>query len=403
MKAPPLASERVKLGTVVFAHDYPFIAGPDGQVYSDRGNWPWERYLDFADTLTVVSRMRQLPGDAATEALTRVSGPSVRYEAIPSLSGPVIQFTNRREAQRRLRTALSDANGLIARLPSEIGTAAVEVAEDLGRPWGVEIVTCPWDSIWNYGTWQGKVYAPIAWWRMRRLVHRAPYAAYETRRFLQHRYPSGGRTVACPTVEVPDFDVGVLERRIARIEHWHEPFRIGLIGALSVGFKGIDTAIEALRRERARLPRFELRVLGAGNPSRWQRLAERAGIADRVRFDGVLRSGAAVYGWLDDLDLYLQPSFQEGLPRATLEAMSRGCPALGSTAGGIPELLESGSLHRPGDADLLGRMIVAAATDRDWQRTQARRNFALAKRYSKPRLEAIRSEFWQDFVLRTHT
>jgi glycosyltransferase involved in cell wall biosynthesis len=117
-----------------------------------------------------------------------------------------------------------------------------------------------------------------------------------------------------------------------------------------------------------------------------------------VHFDGVLPAGDAVNAWLDELDLYVQPSFQEGLPRGTLEAMSRGCPALASTAGGLPELLEPGSLHRPGDAERLGALIVRAASDRDWQLAQAERNFDVARRYSKPELDRVRSEFWGGFV-----
>lgn len=388
----------VKLGQVVFAHDYAFLRGAEGDVYSDRGDWTWHRYLDFADRVRVVSRMKDVPADASVEALTLVSGPGVSFEPLPSLSGPLVQFTKKREATRRLRDVLSEADALIARLPSEIGLVAVETAEELGKPWGVEIVTCTWDSLWNYGTWQGKVYAPISWWKTRRLVRRAPYAVYETQRFLQRRYPPGGRSVGCPIVELPELEDAVLERRLTRIEGWQPPLRIGLIGALSVGFKGIDTAIEALARERNTLPRFEFRVLGAGAPARWQRLAEASGLADRVHFDGVLRSGEPVNRWLDEIDLYIQPSFQEGLPRGTIEAMSRGCPALASTAGGLPELLEPGCLHRPGDAERLGRLIAHAAANRAWQAAQARRNFDVARRYSKPVLDRVRSEFWGEFA-----
>jgi glycosyltransferase involved in cell wall biosynthesis len=348
----------------------------------------------------VVSRTRELPDDAAPEELTLVSGPGVSYESIPSLSGPLIRFSNRADSRRRLREALSAADALIARLPSEIGMAAVEAADKFGKPWGVEVVTCTWDSLWNYGTWQGKVYAPISWWRTRRLVRRAPYAVYETQRFLQGRYPPGGKSVGCPIVELPEVDESVLNRRLVGIGSWQPPFRVGLIGALSVGFKGIDTAIEALRRERANAPGFELRVLGAGDPSRWQRLAAEAGLAQQVHFNGVLPSGEPVNRWLDDIDLYVQPSFQEGLPRGTLEAMSRGCPAVASTAGGLPELLEPESLHKPGDAERLGRLIVRAARDRDWRHAQASRNFEVAKGYSKAVLDRVRSEFWGDFAAR---
>ena len=320
--------------------------------------------------------------------------PGVAYEPLPSLSGPLIQLTHRPHARRRLRAVLSRADALIARLPSEIGMLAVSLAEKLRKPWGVEVVTCAWDSIWNYGTWQGKAYAPILWWQTRRVVRRSSDAVYETQRFLQGRYPPGGRSVGRPIVELPPVDSSILERRLARIDNRPSPLRVGLIGALGVGFKGIDTAIEALRGERPNLPEFELRILGSGDPGRWRELAGRAGLAERVHFDGVVPSGEPVNAWLDAVDLYVQPSRQEGLPRGTLEAMSRACPALGSTAGGLPELLEPECLHKPGDAAGLGALITRAAGDRDWQRRQAQRNFEVARRYTKPVLDQVRSEFW---------
>jgi glycosyltransferase involved in cell wall biosynthesis len=387
-----------KLGEVVFAHDYAFLQGADGAVYSDRGDWTWHRYLDFAERVTVASRAKDLPDDVQAAALTIVSQPGVRYVPIPSLSGPLLRYTNRREATRRLRSALADADALVARLPSEIGSLAIRVAERMGMPWGVEVVTCTWDALWNYGTWQGKVYAPISWWGTRRLVRRADFAVYETQAFLQGRYPARGATVGCPIVELPEVDASVLEQRLRVIEAWQPPLRIGLIGALSVGFKGIDTAIEALRREQEALPEFELRILGAGDPGRWRQLAEQAGLGARVHFDGVLPAGDLVNGWLDGIDLYVQPSRQEGLPRGTLEAMSRGCPTLASTAGGLPELLEPDALHSPGDSERLGALIVRAAADPEWQAAQARRNFEVARRYSKPELDRVRSGFWHEFV-----
>jgi glycosyltransferase involved in cell wall biosynthesis len=387
----------IKLDEIVFAHDYAFLLGRDGEVYSDRGDWTWHRYLRFAEHVTVASRSKELPPDAAHDGLTLVSQPGVDYVSVPSLSGPLVRYTNRREAVRTVRTALERADALVARLPSEVGSVAIDVAEDVGKPWAVEVVTCTWDALWNYGTWQGKVYAPISWWTTRRRVGRSGFAVYETQSFLQGRYPSRGRAVGCPIVELPVVDDSVLQQRLDRIDAWTPPFTIGLIGALSVGFKGIDTAIEALRREREHLPAFELRVLGAGDPGRWRRLAGEAELADQVHFDGVLPSGEPVNRWLDAVDLYIQPSFQEGLPRGTLEAMSRGCPAVSSTAGGLPELLPSDCLHRPGDAERLGALI-RRALDRDWQVEQAKRNFDVARRYTKPELDRVRNDFWQEFA-----
>jgi glycosyltransferase involved in cell wall biosynthesis len=390
-------SPPTKLGEVVFAHDYPFLHASDGQVYSDRGDWPWHRYLEFAERMTIASRAREVDRSEAAADWTLVSAPALAYEAIPSLSGPVLRYGNRRDAARRLRAGLESADALIARLPSEIGGLAVRVAERLGKPWAAEVVTCTWDALWNYGTWQGKAYAPVSWWTTRRLVRRAPFVMYVTRQFLQRRYPTRGRSVGCSDVELPELDPAVLERRLARGGSQTKPLRIGMIAALTVRFKGVQTALAALGRIRERVPPFEFHVLGAGDAAPWRELARRHGVDDCTHFPGTL-APEAVHEWLDGVDVYLQPSFQEGLPRALVEACSRACPALGSTAGGIPELLAPECLHKPGDDGRLAELLAGALTSTDWRRRQAELSFAAAQPYRKSVLDRIRAGFWAEFA-----
>ena len=50
--------------------------------------------------------------------------------------------------------------------------------------------------------------------------------------------------------------------------------------------------------------------------------------------------------WLDSIDIYIQPSLQEGLPRSLIEAMSRGCLSIGSSTAGIPELLNKSYIFK---------------------------------------------------------
>ena len=386
------------LRRLVFAHDNRFLLASDGQIYSRRGPWSWDRYLGFAEELRVVARMEALPTASDTSDLELASRPGVSFVAVPSLSGPLLQFTNRRAADRILKTEIADADAVVARLPSEIGNRAAAIAERLGKRWAAEVVTCTWDALWNYGSWQGKAYAPLSWWKTRRLVRRAPYAIYVTDEFLQRRYPAGGRSVGVSDVELPPLDDAVLAARLERIRSRPSPFRLGVIAALTVRFKGVQTALEALGSLRDMLPPFELRILGAGDPAPWRDLAATHEVADRVHFDGALPAGEPVLRWLDEVDLYLQPSFQEGLPRSLVEALSRACPALGSTAGGIPELLAPECLHRPGDATALAQLIATAVRDEAWQSRQAARNFETAKRYEAPRLDAVRASFWDSFA-----
>ena len=282
-------------------------------------------------------------------------------------------------------------------MPSEIGQLAVRIAKKLGKPYAIEVVTCTWDALWHRGGIQGKLYAPVSRFTMRAAVRDAPFVLYVTREFLQRRYPTRGRAVACSDVELAPLDPTVLERRLETVTAGRAPLVIGTIAVLTVRFKGIQTALEALGAVRDRVPPLQLQVVGAGDPRPWQELAARHGVADRVSFAGVLPTDE-IGAWLDRVDLYIQPSFQEGLPRGLIEAMSRGCPALGSTAGGIPELLDASCLHPPGDARRLGELIVAAASDTSWREAQARRNFEAARAYTAPVLDEVRSRFWAEFA-----
>src|SRR5699024_6751625 len=87
----------------------------------------------------------------------------------------------------------------------------------------------------------------------------------------------------------------------------------------------------------------EYQAVGGGSPTRLKHLARELGIEDRVKFLGPLDHDA-VFSWLETVDIYAQLSRTEGLPRALVEAMSRGCACIGTEVGGIPELLEATDL-----------------------------------------------------------
>src|SRR5699024_9667719 len=101
----------------------------------------------------------------------------------------------------------------------------------------------------------------------------------------------------------------------------------------------------------------QFEILGDGDQSSWKLLAKELGIEDNVKFKGVLPGGKPVLSWLESIDVYIQPSFQEGLPRAVIEAMSQGCPVVGSNAGGIPELIQDEYIHDMGDYEELSSLL----------------------------------------------
>ncbi|MEO1433297.1 MAG: glycosyltransferase family 4 protein [Cyanobacteria bacterium J06633_8] len=103
----------------------------------------------------------------------------------------------------------------------------------------------------------------------------------------------------------------------------------------------------------------ELIIAGDGDIEHAGRLVENLEIKNHVRFLGWIDSKTREK-LLADIDIFVLPSYNEGLPMALLEAMAWGLPVIVTPVGGIPELItstENGLLVAPGDIQQLSRMM----------------------------------------------
>jgi glycosyltransferase involved in cell wall biosynthesis len=350
---------------LLFVHDNRFERGADGHVYTS-GTFPsslWDRYLRHFDDLAVLARSGRNTGAGAAEI--RADRPSVSFEFAADIGSVRGALRNWRRTRGQIRDAVAQADAVVARLPSELGFVAADQALRQGKPLAVELAGCAWDAAVNHGSPLLRLYAPIFFHRTRRAASRAPLVIYVTSEFLQARYPSSHQQISCSDVEILPLDPHDRRRRaerLSRLQRGHPP-QLGTIASLGPMYKGLHLAIEALAQLRAEGRSLCYAILGPGNPEPWRALARTAGVEDLVRFDGSREPGAPVRQWLDDIDIHLQPSLAEGLPRATIEAMSRGVACIGSETGGIPELLPDSQLHRRGDAHSLADTLKRLAAD----------------------------------------
>lgn len=139
--------------------------------------------------------------------------------------------------------------------------------------------------------------------------------------------------------------------------------------ALFVGvlerYKAVDVLAEAWRLAAPRVPEGTLHVVGRGTLRDvvGELVAE---LPARTRWDERL-STPEVARALDESTVLVLPSRSEGLGRVVVEAFSRGRGVVGSSVGGIPDIVEDGTtgvLVPPGDAAALADALVRVLSER---------------------------------------
>lgn len=176
---------------------------------------------------------------------------------------------------------------------------------------------------------------------------------------------------------------------------------LGLLGKR----KGVYDLLPAFKEAVAQEPNLRLIIGGNGEVEQARALAENLKLEGNVEFAGWV-SGEEKVRLLSRAQIYVLPSYNEGLPVSLLEAMSWQVPVISTRVGGIPEqvrdgvdgfLIDAGNrvalsaaiVKLAKDAGLRGRMGAAA-------RDQVERNFS--KQVVLPKLE----ELYRSFVFRNN-
>lgn len=367
---------------ILFVHDHPFRRV--GNLLFSTGalsNDVLTRYAKMCDELVVFARIRD-----EIETNNRWS----------QIINPKITIIGKNNVSTQgLQKEINKADCIIIRLPSVMGLAAVFYARQICKPYFIEVVGCIWDALWNHGI-KGKILAPFMFVFNRLAIKNAPYVLYVTSYFLQKRYPSSKKNIGCSDVELHEFNQSVLNNRIQHINSNPHPLIIGTIGAVDVKYKGQEYVIRALGilKKHGRCD-FSYQLVGNGNQEYLQKKAEMYGVSDCVVFkDGIPHE--KIFDWLDSIDIYIQPSKTEGLPRSLIEAMSRGLPALGSNVGGIPELLDSDDLIKVGCSEEIAEKLDKL--DSTTLIKKGIRNANKSIEFDKKTLDKRREVFYQDFL-----
>ncbi|SCF29500.1 glycosyltransferase family 4 protein [Micromonospora mirobrigensis] len=383
---------------VVVTTESRFSRTPDGRVWVPHvpDYRIWQRYLTAFDEVRVVARVRDR--STTVEGMLPVDGDGVTVHPVPYYVGPR-QYLQRLSAVRRaIAEAARPEDAVILRVPSTLGSMLAGQRRRQGARYAVEVVGDPYD-VFAPGT-SGHPLRPLLRRRfaarLRQECASAAAASYVTEAYLQDRYPPSPDvpTAALSSVDLPP-EAFVPRARNAVDRRTGVPVLV-TVSVIEQMYKGVDTLVTAVAELRdAGVPVRLVHVGGGRLEPRVRRLAGALGVDDRVVFVGTVPPGARLRAHLDDADLFVMPSRTEGLPRALIEAMARGLPALGTRVGGIPELLAPEDLVPPDDPRGLGRAIAGMLRDADRMAAASARNLARARDFSRQSLTPRREDFYR--------
>lgn len=129
--------------------------------------------------------------------------------------------------------------------------------------------------------------------------------------------------------------------------------------------KGIFDLLQALVALQEDFPNIGLKCGGDGELEEVALQARRLGISHSVHILGWV-TGDSKKRLLRNCNLYVLPSYDEGLPVSVLEAMAAALPVVSTPVGGIPEAIEDGVegyLVPPGDIDALAQALRRLLSD----------------------------------------
>lgn len=175
-----------------------------------------------------------------------------------------------------------------------------------------------------------------------RCLDAAIAVSHATKRdWVARTHVPAGRVVTIPNGIDPDHFRRRQSREVARRELGipADALVVGGLGRLDEA-KGFSDLLDAAALLRPEFPNLTVAIAGDGPLRQELRAkADRLGLGDGVRMLGFRADVQAV---LDTLDVFALPSLCEALPYALLEAMATELPAVGSTVGGVPEVIAPG-------------------------------------------------------------
>lgn len=143
--------------------------------------------------------------------------------------------------------------------------------------------------------------------------------------------------------------------------------------------KGIYAIIEAAKL--ITNPNIEINLYGDGDLKKFEKLINENNLQNKIKLKDWISADKKDEAYRS-ADIYILPSYEEGLPMSVLEAISYELPVISTPVGGTPEAVEdnvNGFLIETGDYQALTQKINLLAEDKGLREKMGQASLKIAK------------------------
>jgi glycosyltransferase involved in cell wall biosynthesis len=163
------------------------------------------------------------------------------------------------------------------------------------------------------------------------------------------------------------------------------------VGGMEAERKGIFTLIKAIPIIIKKASNTSFTFIGKSEMTKVRSLSKRLKVEEYVKILGQVPEKEKILHFCSS-DIFVLPTYAEGLPITLLEAMAAGLPIISTPVGAIPEVItegKNGFLIEPGDHKALAEDITILARNKKLRREMGANN-----------IERIIKEYDQSIVIR---
>ena len=356
----------------------------------------YQRYLRVFEELRLTTRC--IYEETLGKSRVLLDDPRIEFRPLPFFSGPVQYAKVYFKIEKLLKNITEGCDAAILRLPSTVAQRVADKVIKSGIPYGTELVFDAKDAM----TSATNCFERVLWRRIHQQMvstcNIANGVACVTAHYLQTHYTSK-RTDAF----FSNYSSLALPKSFYTSERKYPVDKEFVISHVCTqvqfnGRKGYNEIIEAMKilKDRGVAVRVDFAGPDYHNGMHLlQILAKKLRVEDRIRFiGGVSRSQLSDY--LEASDLYVMPTWAEGLPRVIIEAMAKGLPCITTPVSGNPELVSEHFLVDYYDIKTLADRIEELVKNKSLYEKISKENYERSLQYEASVLEKKRDAYYRE-------